>query len=229
MKLGLEMSGENVIEMSEEERIFVEKVKELPFRPMYRDGTIIDTLLVLKGLKPATELIFGVQWETDEDPKKFSEEEVGRTIETIKSLGLDVTDPIRETEPASKEEDYETIGFDQIRVFISRDQGISKELEQAYIEENDERYGQLSGFPNTAIEAYIKAEEGKDTLMEISDFPEEIRKEEFMAFVVHGYKLSKESWRDEIEVGRKWAEEIKRLHPELYRSVVSTYLKSQST
>ncbi|MBP6883856.1 MAG: hypothetical protein KBC06_01330 [Candidatus Pacebacteria bacterium] len=84
--------------------------------------------------------------------------------------------------------------------------------------------GKVYSFPDTSIAGYISSDgEGKEGFMlslkeESEKIPAELKP--FLAF-----RLSKDHWREEMEIGKKWAEEIKFVDPELYRRIID---KSQN-
>jgi len=97
--------------------------------------------------------------------------------------------------------------YEQSRFFVAKDKTTAEALRNVH-EGDDETYGRLSGFPESAIKAYLGAEENTTALIELGDLPEEVRTQDFMAFAT--FKLSRGNWREELETVKKWATAIKK-------------------
>jgi hypothetical protein len=130
---------------------------------------------------------------------------------------------------------YDEPGYDKVRVYVSKNSSLADKLFEAQKKLNDGNleaettYGQLSGFPESAITAYSKAlhstEPGsfeKNTMLR-DELPEDIRTQEFAAFAT--FRLSRDHWQEEIGTAKLWAEEIQRLNPKLYARIVKAYLE----
>lgn len=194
-----------------------------------------EILLVRSGLKKATELDYGKKWAPDEEPQQLSEEEIIQLKTAIEGAGLYMTEPTRSQQQAEEvtegeEAPYFIAGHDQIRVYISKDKETAERLQKASIyNDGDSRtYGELSGYPKSAVDTYVgvvveKPDEEKvrEKITFRDELPDEIRNQDFMAFVT--FELSRDNWQEEIETPRQWAEEIQRIDPELYDRIVLDY------
>lgn len=153
-------------------------------------------LLVLEGLKPATE-VFAV-----DDHEKIKQD--------LENMGLCVV-----------EKDWK-----EGKLFnVSKDLSVVKEIdiiaglvrggEGKNTPELDRRYGELMGFPSTAIDAYISG----NTLPE----EEEKRLKEEMGFdnIFFPFKLSQEHYRDELVVLKQWYKTLLEDCPEIIDQVIS--------
>lgn len=222
--------------LSEKDKEVIEALDTVPFN--FGDDEV-DLLLVWRGLKPATSVDFGFQWSPDDLPRVMSDSEIKDAITKIKMTGLCVTDPVRERENArvfkrGTKDEYYTPGFDRVTVCVAKEKSLAEKLARtpgAYVRGGESRtYGQLSGFPETATQAYVEVEErGGDTatsplLIDRRELPEDVRCQDFIAFA--DFKFSKAHWREEIEMARAWAKEIKKIHPDLYAKKVNYYHKS---
>ncbi len=204
-KINLESSPE--INLSEEERGNVEKIEGLPLV----DFDKVDIMLILKNLKQATYV------KIYSDRKKDFEQ-------SLKDLGLVGLLGKKEKLPNSKKTAQE--------FYIARTEDVAKRIETALQTFNDAELGVLSGYPPSAIENFEKIkkltgsekevyESLKGLLIEVSELPEDIRQEDYLSFV--NFRLSRDNFRQELEVVRGWAEEIKRLDPALFKRVVDWY------
>ncbi|HLC71233.1 MAG TPA: hypothetical protein VJI32_04445 [Candidatus Nanoarchaeia archaeon] len=211
------------------ERHVVESVETLPVP----DNVKVDFLLICSGLKRATEVEIGKQWSPNEPPQTLSEEEIVQHRKTLGEINLQTSELVRERREArevteGKEAPYVEYGQDIARFYIARERSTAEKLKKAGQENDDRTYGELSGFPATAIEAYVVNErlpEGAPSLiMSREELPDEIRKQDFMAFAE--FMFSREHWKDEIEIARRWSEEIKRVDPDLYARMVESYQTS---
>jgi hypothetical protein len=75
--------------------------------------------------------------------------------------------------------------------------------------DNDELYGKLSGYPQTAIDAYVSGNSFK-----ASEMPREIVASP--AFAVMRFAPSKDHWREELAQAEAWIEPIKSNMPNVY-------------
>lgn len=82
--------------------------------------------------------------------------------------------------------------------------------------EADLIHGRLSGFPETAIQAFI----AKDFIK-----PEELPKDIRVSpeYVFAAFQLSKKHWKEELETGKKWALYIKNNAPDLYDQYIEQF------
>lgn len=83
--------------------------------------------------------------------------------------------------------------------------------------EEDRYLGEMSGFPKTAIDAFLK---GEEALIEDTDpeFSKATEVSDALAFV--HFRLSKEHWREELVAVKKMTDEIKEGFPEVYTAIV---------
>ena len=208
------------------ERQTVESVEKLPVP----DNMKVDLLLICGGLKQATEMKAGKQWSPNEPTQSLSEEEIAQYKKALEEICLQTTEPIREKNEArevteGEDAPYVEYGKDIARFYIAKDILIAERLKEAGKTNDDRTYGELSGFPITAIEAYIGNERLPNgvppLIISREELPDEVRRRDFMAFAE--YMFSREHWKDEIETARHWSEEIKQVDPDLYVRMVSLY------
>ena len=223
------MSIENPTIETHVEQQIVESVEKLPISETMK----VDLLLICGGLKQATEVEIGKQWSPSELPQVLSEEEIIQHEKILQEIGLQTTKPIREQKAArdvveGEEAPYIEYGQDIARFYVAKEKLVAERLKEAGKTEDDRIYGELSGFPVTAIEAYIANEKSSEdalpVVMSREELPDEIRKQDFMAFAE--FMFSREHWRDEIETARRWSEEIRRVDPKLHARMVESYSTS---
>ena len=186
-------------------------------------------VLVLAGVKPAHELLFDIAIpEGVEDSVIVTEEEVSDWARELEGQGLAVVRGIPKV----------SHGYTSVVLNISRDEATAQRLasinnriaesnEETRIkihEDEAEELGALYGFPKTAAHAFAQDKQNgidfrkgddRSALLPHEEYPTG----DFMAFCT--FRLSKAHWQEEIEVVKKWAETVQRLHPELYEKVVT--------
>jgi hypothetical protein len=181
----------------------------------------IDLLLASEGLKPATDVVLGT-WQKPlndtynlvEEKKKF--EDVCNLLKLYKS-------------DFYQHEDQPEL----MSVYVSANQEKLTEIVSEHVKNNyahnkaedSKDIGALLGFPETAVRAFSL---GEDQLLPLGEhdyvgIPEDIVKKEYMAFC--SFRLSKAHWEEELETVKKWAECIKRVHPELYKKYVTEHFQ----
>lgn len=191
------------INLSEREKRNTEIIERLPLT----DFDKVDMLLILQNLKQATDIrIYS-------DRNKDFEQ-------SLKELGLVGLLGKKEKLPDSKKTSQE--------FYVAKTGDIAKRLKNAWQTLDDAELGALSGYPQSAVESFIKSksltgseEEVAKAFRELfigADIPEDVRHEDYLAFL--NFQLSRDNFRQELEVVRSWAEEIRRLDPSLFERVV---------
>lgn len=190
-----------------EERRNVEKIEGLPLV----DFDKVDLILILQNLKQATDVnIYS-------DQKKDFEK-------SLNELGLVGLSEKKEKLPDNKKTSQ--------RFYIARTEDIARRLKTAWQTSNDAELGALSGYPPSAIENFVKIkkltgseEEVYKSLRKLFigtvELPEDIRQEDYLAFV--NFQLSRDNFGQELEIVKGWAEEIKKLDPVLFKRIVDRY------
>lgn len=127
----LEMESSENQENEAEKRSKIEKLKDLNIPPVGKG----ETVLVLLGLKPATELRISSSGQEKEE-----------TIQALANLGLavEVTEEIEEK--------------NLIKIAISLSQKNVDKLKSLDPDKDHGEYGKLMGFPETAVNAFGKPE-----------------------------------------------------------------------
>ena len=83
------------------------------------------------------------------------------------------------------------------------------------------RLGELSGYPETAIDAYCAAERTGDRdhwLIKAHELPVGVRRSHAFMFV--HFRLSRRYWKKELEEAKRWSDNIKRSSPLIHREYV---------
>lgn len=212
------------IESSEqewEERSIAQRLEALPVRRMYRHN-LADVLLVWRGLKPATDVVIGREWEVGAAGQGLDADELYGAKAAMEQAGLAVVEGEDESGTMDDGEGRPRYAYAQRRCFVAREPQIAERLKRAHDEGDERTFGELVGFPPTAVDAYVGSEQGRGgKLLDPVDLPAVVRESESMAFAQ--YRLSKEHWREEIGTARRWAEEVKRVSPHLYAEIVRDY------
>lgn len=108
--------------------------------------------------------------------------------------------------------------YTSLEILIGNTEERLESLKNARENNNTEALGLAIGFPKTAVEAFVKIK--RELLF---DLPEEIKNQDYMTF--SGFTFSKENWQEESETVKKWAEEIKKISPNLYNETILEYHK----
>lgn len=157
----------------------IKKIIELPIGPALKS----EVLRVYLEEQPGSE--FSAKLD-EKDLEKFTD---------LEKIGLKVF-----TDSSSKE----------TRVCISKDQEIIDELKNLSpsVESNHKRYGEIMGYPLTAIEAFLDKEkrlsnEEQDKILE--GMPHFLR-----------FSFSKNNWKEELSVIKRWHKILLEKAPELF-------------
>ncbi|MDX1608400.1 MAG: hypothetical protein R3251_04280 [Candidatus Spechtbacterales bacterium] len=219
--------GEDTIKEYAEEGI--DKLEELE---LLSDNDKTDILLIWRGLKQATGFEYGYSWKPGEEEKHLADEELNKLKQTIEDMGLYIKEGEREQQEAAEEVPEGEVtrtyaGYDKVWIYIGRDKESAEQWENADHIKTPDTLGALSGYPQSAIDAYEEATkevpygEKLKEMVYSDELPEEIKEEDFAAFVQ--FFLSRDNWQEEIETVKKWAQEIKRTDPALYERIVENY------
>ena len=196
-------------EPSRAERELSEKIERLPVD----DSEKMDTLLLWRGLKKATEL--EIQDITDDGIKNAQD--------TFSALNLQwvFNGTVR----------FEEDGVERGSFYVAKDEKdieIIRAWQSVGGMESVRAAGLAFGFPPTAVEAFCKRlEEGivpdgsEKYTIQPEDLPDDIRDQEFMAFAQ--FRLSREHWLEELETAKSWASTIKVFNPALYDRILASH------
>jgi hypothetical protein len=173
---------------------------------------------VAMGKKPATwQVIESEKWKKGTHKTGIGSERWNHIDRLLSGLGLQYVVTTRlsdDTFVQSKigEQFWVEIGD----VFIARTKETATQLADAARTKDDKRLGELFGFPDTAISAYIS----KDLIPfhKIPKFTDDITSEE-MKFLNH--MISKQNWKTEILYLPEFASDIRHISPKIYHDCVS--------
>lgn len=201
-------------------------------------------ILAWRGLKPATELEVGTkQWyEGEKIPQTTKEEEdaLDREVEELLApLHLAVAKGERIiTKPTlteqERKEGIRAVNQESKFFYVgARKEDVQRlaEILEAPARDDDKadagEIGRLYGFPESAVVAYEQfvRSGSEEMLIDRSELPEDLLKQDVMAFAQ--FVLSKAHWREELETAKRWAEEVKRVSPSIYDSIVRAYRRDR--
>lgn len=226
--------------LSEEESRLIGEIEALPAES---DSDRSDLILVWRGLKPATmfSLLIVPSWNSDRLPDKSSyqkNEEIlrERTRIFLGQSGLSFIEGenaninFGENRRGSK---FSLSGSVTLPFYVARDMITAEKCHRLFRDQSprslDEEAarGELSGYPASAIEGFKKFISGDIPASDLAgkgwpELPRDVLAQDFMAFA--DFRLSK-NWRSEIETARRWAEEIQKVDPGLYKRIVAAYKK----
>lgn len=171
----------------------VNAILDLPDTLYFDRNLKMDLLLITFGFKKGTEInLTGLLDKTNE----------------ISSSLVDLGFELRVTK--HKSNDFE-LGISDTLATLERMEALAKEQER-----NDYEYGEIYGFPQSAIRAFAETkrsqEAHKEKFMSNSDFPPEIWDEEY--FYLLNFAVTKENWRKEIETLKDRYEILKKYAPD---------------
>lgn len=179
----VEMMQLNEVEqLSPEVKRRIDIISQLKLGPEQQSSVI----LVLLGLKPATELTV---YRATNDPE-------GIVASALTEAGLDLR--------IKKQ-------FDKGTTFaVARDEETINHLMTTFANEDHEAYGRLMGYPETAIHAFLHKEELMDPEEEQKIF--EANPDIQLGY----FRLSKDHFQDELKTVREWNQAIKTNAPTVY-------------
>lgn len=217
----------------------VEAIERLPMS----DTSKLDMLLTWRGEKRATDTgVVLKTWSKGENPPEVTTEDKKKIIDNAKavfrSMGLfsvDGEDVEREPYTEDEESDHpiEVPGNKHAVLYISPIKEDAEKLQKLWQEDdevkNAREIGKMYGFPPSTIEAYgqffeqgfRKGFKNREMTIEQGELPENVQNQDFMAFAQ--FRLSRNSWQEELKTAERWAGEIKNIDPALYERVVADY------
>lgn len=145
----------------------------------------VNLILVLLGVKKGADLVV-YRW--GDSPKKIRE-----TI--INESKLKLTESQRERHGVNTVAVYE----------VALDQQVADRLACLDPSKDHKEFGELMGFPQTAVDAFKK----RENLLKQENYPD-------MSEIVVNFKFSKDNWQEEIRVLKYWSQLIKKYAPDLY-------------
>ena len=177
------------VEISDEEKL--KKVNEL-LKIDAGDQQLVQVILVLLGKKPVTDLSIHEHNSNSQQVEKI-----------LRDVGLYFIHSPNKL-PNARETYY-----------ISRNESLLEEMQQVDSRYEPRKFGELMGFPPTAINAFMNG-----TLdVTIGDrYPE----------LIFNMGYSKDHWKEEVEIVRGWSDEIKKYAPGIYETLHQMNLNKQS-
>jgi len=194
------------------EREVIEKVENYPHLDLQEK---VELLLVLGEFKKANEQDFeSDEWYDSQPEKNVALEKIESYEKLLEEIGL-VFEKKKETmksRRAYKEDNYEYVrNIERVQYIFAKKKEDIEKYKRAGQEESDELFGEVYGFPQTAVKAFNQP----NGLIKYNELPENIRNDEAYAF--YTFELSRENFQQEFETVKKWAEFIKRNSPKIYK------------
>lgn len=221
-----------------------EFIRAIEVSKLYEDDKV-NLLLTARGLKPASIIciLLGTKTEKGES-SNISEDDMEDVMSIFEESGLPFSTGIVESPASYIETGKPEATTVHARILVGITQKDLNVLEKVIESEKDVRellknkeineatkkeitakhrkeLGFALGFPPTAIEAYAKT--GKDIIRE--DLPKEEQGSDGVLF--SSFALSKENWREEIKLGKTYAEYIKSISPGIYKEYVDFRTESK--
>lgn len=173
-------------ELKSQESILREQIKVIESIPTGVVGKA-GAVLVCYGEKPAVEMYFR---------SDITQDEVFQTIESLRNVGL-----------CAEIIERSIVG-------IAKSSQVLDKLKQARPNKNHQEYGELMGFPQTAIDAFLGKTERLGT-----DEQDELTNE--LPHVLNGFIFSKEHAKEELIKLTRWLRTIAKYAPELIEQLYS--------
>lgn len=221
---------ENLENQPEEDRLspeLIERIEEFPSRdlPIYDK---IDILLVRSGAKPSavTNLGRGEIAEIGDLHGEFPsvpKEKIEKISNFLSELGLlySIGSPENiENQELQENGSIIILRRQTIDIFMAMHQSDLDKLVTSIRSCDDEKTGEALGYPDTAIEAYVK----KDSRYEDrAELPQEIKESPYYHFI--RFALSPDHWQEEIKTAQKWADVVKTNSPRLFEEFIEASKK----
>lgn len=178
----------------------MDKYHALTRLPCLHCQDIADVVWAAEGVKPASQLSLG----------KVENSEVDELIEILNDYSLFIS--------------YRVIDFDgpypllTLSLQEEKVRGLEK-LDDFLMPrwERWRRFGQLYGYPVTAIEGFVAEKKAEEQEV----LPQVFSREEVLAFfATRPFRLSQANWRQEAEVARKWIAVLKKVAPATYEHIL---------
>ncbi len=199
-----------------------EKVAAIERFPL-RINTKIELLLVLTGHKKATTIfVYGktVSFENADSPPA-SKLRIKTIQNFLSRLGLPYqilsADSIRNKDHDEK--------YERVLICIGHDDQSLHSIASMWQKLSKERYpladkvhGNLSGFPKSAVRAYLQQD-----LMPFNEQQAHTKDLEYDHFCQ--FRFSKDHWQEELKTAERWAQEVKILSPQLYTKFITMTVK----
>lgn len=188
-----------------------------------------DLMLLYFGVKPAALLDVGKHLKrTEMDKEDNIPEEIFQDKEVVEKI-LDELEFFYQTGKI-KSGPEEKIYFAGYKIFVSKNLENLNRLVRSFKENKEQEIGFALGYPETAVKAFpARDADYKEFYERCLDYRElygilpkyereELLKEGVFKFL--NFKLSKNHWREELEVARKYQRLIKEKAPNLYKEIL---------
>jgi len=210
------LTREEIEKLREKENI--ERLERLPLIPPHK----MELILTYLGEMPVSSIGFVFENKDvykKEIKNKISEISVLKKILPRIGLKFKISEYVNQTYP-------------QVELSFGKNEKDLKRLEKATQGQNHKKMGRLFGFPESAIQAYVREKqqhkkEGELTLNAeelLKGLPEEekgdLLKEGVLNFL--NFRVSKDNWKKELETVRRWQKTIKEKAPKSYQEIIST-------
>jgi len=171
------------------------------------NGEKADLILVYAGVKPSTCIVLNFVNELDEKENiyKFANQVIPYFATQLSMLGT----PYKISD-ISIFHDPQRPNSEIRKVYVSKNQAEMDKMLQA---SSDKNLSECYGYPESAYEAYA----GKRERLDESKITQEFKAAEAFGYFIK----SEDNWRQELEVGKKWADVVRTLNPKLYDRVAN--------
>lgn len=206
-----------------EKEVSPEFVREIEESKGFFNSEKIEILLVKAGLKPASTIMVVKDWRdwsVNGQGRELTENEISHDSNLLIKSGT----PHKVgggPESLDKKNKKCTIGGQEgfctpegvkgIEILIGNTPAELKKLELAWVSGSHKLIGEAMGIPQTAIDAFT----GKRPRLDLNTLPDEIKNSEAFIFMPTQI-LSADNWQEELKIGQKRADFIKRVSPLLY-------------
>jgi hypothetical protein len=197
------MNGEFEVSGSETEKV-KEQLNKLEQLTILPDSELLQVVLVHLDLKPAAVITVPV-WEPLADLDQSFRSELQQLTAIFRQMGIFYE---KKTHQVLTEEAGD---LPEEIFYISKSPQHTVKLRDAFGRGNEQLRAELLGYPQTAIEAFMKGESASIDNLEINDQPEE----PFLYF-----RPSQNHWQEELATLRPKIATVKTLMPRLYERLM---------
>lgn len=176
----------------------IEEIENMPWSPSLSSGDKLDLLLMKLGCKKATSIIMHRE---SKGANKALEMQ-------LKKLGFS----------CAWRSDNQFINIGCIELIVGNDEA-SMKLLFTDGPKRHENYGELSGYPESAIAAFNTNDMSQ--MLQDADMPAEVKNEDWYE-LLH-FALSKSNWREEIKTVEKWYELLNQYAPKFLETYISAH------
>lgn len=186
------------------------------------DGILADDkasiLFVAANLKPTAMVVMqGNIFPTGSDAVHIDGGQINHMHDILHELHLE---HVMYSEIMAARSTSDTIEASQevLRIYIAHSKETAQQLQNLFenVQKNHTAIGQLLGYPETAIAAFLT-----NDMLDWNDMPESTSAVNAENMKLLGHRLSKTHWQDEIQYLATWGTYLKNESPKIYNEIIN--------